>query len=213
MYRTLHPEILDSLPPSAPAALHSRRDLERINAVMRNRAWLQRAVPRALRPDERALEIGAGTGELSRALHTRGIQCDGLDLWPPPPGWPATQAWHQASVFEFDAWRNYDAVIGNLIFHQFTDEQLGQLGKAIRDSARAIVACEPARYRAFQLLFRALCPLIGANHVTRHDGHVSIGAGFRGDELPALLGLSPSEWNWETQTTALGAYRLIATRK
>jgi hypothetical protein len=211
--RTLQPEILDSLPPTAPDAQHSRRDLERINRVMRNSVWLRRTAPRVILPDDRALEIGAGTGQLCRSFQQLGIRCDGLDLWPTPVDWPAVQSWHQGNVFNFTDWARYSAVVGNLIFHQFSNDQLALLGESIRQHARVIVACEPARYRMFQVLFRALCPLIGANHVTLHDGHVSIGAGFRGDELPTLLGLSSTKWDWQIETTVLGAYRMVAKRK
>lgn len=213
MYRTLQPELLDSLGPAEPAAQHSRRDLKRINRVMRNAAWIRRQAPRVIAPHDHVLEIGAGTGNLCRALHQQLPHCDALDLWPKPAGWPPGNRWHQADIFRFHEWPRYRAIIGNLIFHQFTDAQLEALGAAFRSTARVIIACEPARHRIFQSLFRVLCPLIGANYVTRHDGHVSIAAGFRGDELPGLLGLDAGEWTWRTQTTALGAYRLIAIRR
>jgi hypothetical protein len=56
-------------------------------------------------------------------------------------------------------------------------------------------------------------PLFRANHVTRHDAHVSIAAGFRADELPRILGLEPSDWDCRCTTTVLGAYRLVAVRR
>jgi hypothetical protein len=62
-------------------------------------------------------------------------------------------------------------------------------------------------------MFRLFAPLIGANHVSRHDANVSIAAGFRGDELPGLLGLEPERWTWRCTTTLLGAYHLIAWRR
>jgi hypothetical protein len=54
--------------------------------------------------------------------------------------------------------------------------------------------------------------LLGINYVTREDIHTSIRAGFRGDELPELLGLDPTEWQVHTSCTPLGAYRMIAQR-
>jgi hypothetical protein len=42
---------------------------------------------------------------------------------------------------------------------------------------------------------------------------VSIAAGFRGEELPAALGLTTAEWNVRCTTTLLGAYRMIAVRR
>ena len=84
--------------------------------------------------------------------------------------------------------------------------------EALAANARLIVACEPVRRRHFQWLFAALCALVGANHVSRHDGRVSIEAGFLGDELPALLGLDPKVWHWRVTTTGRGMYQMVAER-
>ena len=84
-------------------------------------------------------------------------------------------------------------MVGNLIFHQFSGPDLAHLGDTLRRSARVIVACEPLRRRISQLLYRSFAPLFGANHVSLHDAHVSIAAGFRGHELPALLGWMPTQ--------------------
>jgi hypothetical protein len=42
---------------------------------------------------------------------------------------------------------------------------------------------------------------------------VSIAAGFRGQELPAALGLDPAAWDIRCGTSFLGMYRLIAIRR
>src|SRR5438105_728905 len=119
MKRTLTPEILDSLPPDDPAARHSRRDLRMFNAVLGGPRWLRRTVPALLRPGERVLEIGAGTGELGASFARKGFLLDGLDRGPRPSAWPAAARWHQTDVLAFDAWSDYEVAIGNLIFHHF----------------------------------------------------------------------------------------------
>jgi 2-polyprenyl-3-methyl-5-hydroxy-6-metoxy-1,4-benzoquinol methylase len=212
MQRTLEPEILDTLPPDHPDALRNRRDLRLTNVVMGNYAWFARTLPRLSRPGDRILEIGSGTGELGCRLASRGIPVDALDLWPRAPGWPAEQAWHQADLRTFSAWPQYDVLIGNLIFHQFADAELRELGGKLHH-LRAIVACEPLRRVASQWAYRAIAPLLGANYVTMHDAHVSIAAGFRERELADALGLSASQWTVEFHCTVLGAYRMIARRK
>ena len=58
-----------------------------------------------------------------------------------------------------------------------------------------------------------LGPVFGANAVTRHDAHISIAAGFHGDELPRALGLDPQVWTWRCTSTLLGAYRMVAIRR
>lgn len=213
MKRTLTPEILDSLPPDDPAARHSRRDLRIFHMVLGGARWLRRTVPARVRAGERVLEIGAGTGELGASLARRGVAPDGLDRGPRPAAWPSAARWQQTDVLAFAGWGDYEVVIGNLIFHHFDADALRTLGGRMAAHARLIVACEPVRRRRFQWLFAALCALVGANHVSRHDGRVSIEAGFLGDELPALLGLDPQVWHWRVATTARGMYRMVAERR
>jgi len=213
MQRTLQPELLDSLPPDHPAALQNRRDLRLTNRIMGNFRWFARTLPPLLRRGDVGLELGAGTGELGELLARRGVALDGLDLWPCPPSWPAARAWHRVDLRAFDGYAPYAAVVGNLIFHQFSAPDLAALGEKLRRTARVILTCEPARRPVSQTLYRTLGPLLGANAVSLHDAHVSIAAGFCRDELPRLLGLESSAWEIRTTTTLLGAYRMIALRR
>ena len=212
MQRTLQPELLDSLPPDHPDALHNRRDLRLTNQMIGSHRWLLQTIPSLIRPGDVALEIGAGSGELGLRLAREGVAIDGLDLWPRPAAWPAERAWHQSDLRSFDGYADYTVMVGNLIFHQFSDADLARLGDTLRRSARVIVACEPQRRRISQVLYRSLAPLFGANHVSLHDAHVSIAAGFRGDELPSILGLRGDQWRVHRSSTALGVYRMVAVR-
>jgi 2-polyprenyl-3-methyl-5-hydroxy-6-metoxy-1,4-benzoquinol methylase len=211
--RSVKPEILDTLAPGHPDALHNRRDLRIINRTMGNWRWFQNALPRYLRPGERVLEIGAGTGELGSTLHQKIPALDGLDLWPRPADWPSSCRWHQTDLHAFDGWRDYDAVIGNMILHQFPDEDLRLLGARMEPHVRLLMFCEPTRLRRSQWVFRLLSPLFGANYVSRHDGDVSIEAGFFGDDLPRALGLNSEQWRCTFARSWLGAYRMIAERR
>jgi hypothetical protein len=212
MRRELKPELLDSLSPDHPDALHNRRDLRVINRVQGNYRWFARTLRSQLRPAEKVLEIGAGTGELGDHLAARGIATDGLDLWPTPGNRPADRRWHRADLMTFGGYDDYPVIIGNLILHQFTAGQLAELGTNLRRSARAILACEPVRRRSSQVLFATVAPLLGANHVSLHDAHVSVGAGFRDNELPEMLGLNGPGWDCRCHTTMLGSYRMVARR-
>jgi 2-polyprenyl-3-methyl-5-hydroxy-6-metoxy-1,4-benzoquinol methylase len=213
MPRTIQPELLDTLSPQHPDAIHSRRDLRILNRVMGNHRWIERVLRRHLRPDERVLEIGAGTGELARYLTSSIDRVDALDLVPAPEDWPRTSTWYSADLKTFDAYSRYSVVIGNLIFHHFDDEQLSDLGAKLRRHARMIVACEPLRRRISQFLFRIIAPLFGASAVTLHDGLVSIAGGFSTDDLPRALGLNANEWVVQRSHGLLGGYRMIATRR
>lgn len=212
MRRRVEPELLDSLPPDHPDARHNRRDLRLTNRAMGNHAWIARTLPSLVGPGERVLEAGAGTGELAMRLIQRSIPVDGLDLWPAPPEWPEGRAWHADNLLTFAGWEAYPVILGNLIFHQFTDEELACIGRRLRN-ARVIVACEPLRRRVSQIAFRWIAPRFGANHVSLHDAHVSIAAGFQGRELPDALGLSGCDWLIRCHATLLGAYRMVALRR
>lgn len=193
--------------------MHSRRDMVLVNRVMGNHRWFLRTLPPLVKPGERALELGAGDGALASGLIARGLAVDAIDLVPAPDSWPAGRQWHRGDLREFSGYADCSVVIGNLIFHHFPDHQLEILGARLRQHARVIVACEPIRRRRSQLFFRFVATLLGANHITLHDAHVSITAGFAQGELSHLLGLDPAAWQLSETQSLFGANRLIAVRR
>ena len=211
--RTLTPELLDSLPHDDPDAQRSRRDLRWINRAMGNHRWFARTLPPLLRAGERALELGASDGELAARLAARGVVVDGLDFCPRPAIWPAERAWRTDDLREFSGYSDYPAIYGNLILHHLRDAELAALGATLRRTARVILASEPKRSAHSQRLFAVAGRVLGASHVTLHDAHASIAAGFLGDELPQALGLGDGAWDVRTETSAFGAYRMIAVRR
>ncbi|HEY0947782.1 MAG TPA: hypothetical protein VGD81_21035 [Opitutaceae bacterium] len=210
--RRVVPEILDTLPPGDREAQRSRRDLRLINAAMRNRSWFQRTLAASLRPDDRVLELGPGDSRLHE-LAPATVHWDGIDRLPRPTTWPAEAHWHCADILTFAGWRNYSVIVANLVLHHFVAAELQTIGAQLAPHARLLLACEPARRRRLQPLFAWFCRAIGASAVTRHDGRVSIDAGFLGHELPTLLGLVPPAWRGEARIAGLGAYRLVAHRR
>ena len=211
--RSVQPEILDGLAAGSPAACASRRDLRVINRLLGNQAWFRTVVRERCRSGEGLLEIGAGSGELGGALHSLLPDLAGIDLAPRPKAWPQTALWFQTDVLHFSGWSSFPVVIGNLILHHFEREHLRWIGAELGRHARVIVASEPLRRRRTTALFALICRLIRAHPVTRHDGRVSIDAGFCGDELPHLLGLDPQTWRWRVDETWRGASRLVAERR
>lgn len=216
MQRTVQPEILDSLPSCNIDAIASRRDLLKINFLMGNYRWIQSKIRSQAAPQpKRYLEIGAGDGALARRL-MEGLPSgayDALDFSSQPRAWPEESKWISADLLQFGEYESYHTLIANLILHHFEADDLEKLGKGIRASGiRRIIACEPCR-RSFHKWQLRSGKLIGFNYVTLHDGCVSVDAGFRGDELPQLLGLSKSDWTWQTKETLMGAYRMVAERK
>jgi len=79
MRRELEPELLDVLPPDDPQAMHSRRDLRRINRAMFQAQIMRRLFRRHLtQPPHRIIELGGGDGtfmlRLARALQWRDVE-------------------------------------------------------------------------------------------------------------------------------------------
>lgn len=214
MKRLVQPEILDSLPQDHPDAKANRRDLRLINRVMGNYAWFAKRLVPLLHRDDQILELGAGTGELGLSLQKQiEASFSGLDVWSRPPDWPPGWDWIQDDLVSFEGYANFDVLVANLILHQFEEDALRILGEKIAASKiDLILASEPARYKVHQWQLKLLRPL-GLNHVSRHDGHVSIEAGFRGGELPALLGLDEARWEIEIASGIRGAYRMVARRR
>lgn len=211
--RTVQPELLDGLAPDHPDAVASRRDLRVINRLMGGERWIGHEMRAHRRSGERILELGAGEGILGGTLGVPDAALAGLDLGPRPAAWPPGASWHQTDVLRFEAWTEYPIVVANLFLHHLEAEALQAIGRQLDRHARLILVSEPRCARRSLLLFRLLCPLMRAHAVTRHDGRVSIEAGFRGGELPRLLGLEPDRWQWSVTETGLAGYRLKAERR
>jgi 2-polyprenyl-3-methyl-5-hydroxy-6-metoxy-1,4-benzoquinol methylase len=210
--RTVQAEILDGLSQDSSAARASRRDLRIINRLLGSQAWFKRTLLNSRRVGESVLEIGAGTGELGGALSPIVPAMAGLDLGRRPIDWPQQAPWFETDVFDFTGWADYPIVISSLFFHHFDEAGLARLGARLNEHARVIIASEPLRTPRTSWLLALLCPLIQAHPVTRHDGRVSISAGFRHDELPLLLQLDPAIWHWRVQETWLGSSRVVAEK-
>lgn len=215
--RVVVPELLDELPADDPEARRSRRDLRMINGLMGNFRWMRRAVSHS--GSGRLIELGAGDGTwLASVANTgpnRGLT--GIDLQGRPPGLADEIAWHQGDAFELLADRlgtspadEGPTVAANLFLHHFADERLRELGELLQRCG-ALCFSEPLRSRLALVEGRSLFPVV--NRVTRHDMIVSIRAGFRRGELPALLGLQPKDWEIQEDETLLGACRLLAWKR
>jgi len=218
MLRTLHAEILDTLPAENSDAIASRRDLVLINRLMGNRRWMGRALHVHATDDKRVLELGAGAGDFGRWWQEQqrrrlaeSREVCGLDLAPRPACWPESWLWAQQDLLSFVGYGGFDVVIANLTLHHFAADALARLGQKLRSGPRVVLASEPTR-RRLHLWQVHLLRLFGINHVTRHDAPVSVRAGFRGFELPEALGLSGPDWKTTVNETWLGAYRMTAVR-
>lgn len=230
MERAVLPELLDVLPPQAPAALRSRRDLRRINTWMGHPGIMARTLKHSVKRQAayRIAELGAGEGHflLSVARRLRrpwpvaeATLVDRLDAVDATVrdqfeqlGWRVqTDTAEVADWLQKMAPEKRQILISNLFFHQFKAEQLEKLLQSAAKSAQVIVALEPRRSWPAWLGGHLLW-VIGCSAVTRHDANISIRAGFSGDELSALW---PDKENWELTERPAGLFShlFIARRK
>jgi hypothetical protein len=217
-HRIVRPEQLDLLPHAHPAALRSRRDLVRINRVMGNWRWLRTRMLHGIRSSDTILELGAGDGAFARWLRRdpsavrAGWRVRGLDLVARPVDWPTAWPWTRGDMLDPAVDLSGDVVLANLVLHHFEDAALERLGRRLRETARLVLVCEPARGALNLAMARSLA-LIGAGPVTRYDAPVSVQAGFAGTELPEIMGFAADAWKVDVRTGLFGAYRMIAQRR
>lgn len=237
--RIVAAETLDGLAEDDPAAMRSRRDLQRIHRLMGTRGIMARALWRLLasRPTGaplRLLELGAGDGSLMLGVaRTLGARRPAVDITLLDRqdlvtrstldgyarlGWTAsTQVidvfdWassHSPAVREPSA--RWDVIVANLFLHHFEGPALAALLTAIESRARRFLACEPRRAR-LALAGSHLVGAIGANAVTRQDAVLSVHAGFRDQELSALWPGHRSFWTLGESPAGLFSHCFWAER-
>ena len=210
--RVIIPEILDSLNPSDPRAIRSRRDLRWIDLYLGNSRWIVRRLKKQTPPPAQIIEIGAGEGDLCRKVQTSLLSSTvtGLDLIQRPANLPSDIQWIGGDFFQTLPNIDADACIGSLILHHFSNEALRYLGARLQ-SFRSLTFCEPLRSRLPLFLSKLSCPFL--SEVTRHDMPASIRAGFIPGELPALLSLDSKKWSIRESSHWRGALRLAAWRR
>ena len=216
MTRILEPELLDELPATDPRAIHSRRDLRRINALMGNARPSIRFVEDFLeaRVTDSPLviaEIGAGDGNVSSRVASviarRNVVGEVFLVDREPLASSPAANWKvhlvKADIFEWleDAPR-VDVIIANLFLHHFADSQLREMFRRCADRCDCFAASEPRRSSMAEWFSRRL-GLIGCNEVTRHDAEISVRAGFNGAELSALW---PAGEQWRIREGRAGLF-------
>jgi hypothetical protein len=211
MKREVKRELLDELPPGDNGAIVSRRDLQKVNALMGHVRIMARVLNGAFQEQSprTIVELGAGDGtlllRLAKAIGPRWspvrvVLVDRLMLVSARTKAEfAALSWHiesvQMDVFEWLGRPNQepsDLTIVSLFLHHFKEDDLRRLLRQASGQTGFFLACEPWRIR-FSLFAAGLVRLIGCNGVTRHDAQVSVRAGFAENELSSLW---PADDGW-----------------
>ncbi len=227
--RRLTPELLDVLPADDRSAIQSRRDLARLNWIMRNDAVIAHRL-RALagdKPPRSILDLGGGDGTFTLRIAQRLAR-----VWPKMSvtlldrqnivaettrSRFATLGWHfkavEADVFDIMTAlvpETYDVIITNLFLHHFEGDRLRQLLTEIRHKTKLFIATEPRR-GAWGLTATRMVGALGCNSVTRHDARVSVEAGFTRDELTQAW-TCRNAWALEERRIGLFTHFFCASR-
>jgi len=223
MVRMVEPEILDQLPSADEAAAHSRRDLARLNVLMRHASLVRRHITMGV---TRIADLGAGDGTLLlNALKStnskvrevvlvdqqRIVNDDTLKAFESLGIKPTVVI---ADVFDWltrQSAASHTAIVANLFLHHFQRGNLQRLLDLAAQTSDLFIACEPRR-GLWPQLAASLVGVIGCNHVTRHDAVVSVRAGFRDREL-ATLWPDPSRWQLEERSAGLFSHLFVARRR
>lgn len=227
--RIVQSETLDHLPENDPRAIHSRRDLQRINRLMGSKFIMLHALRHTvLPPPRRILELGAGDGTLMLALAQSlaakwpkvhlGL-LDRQQLVSPQTLHALQRLGWQPQVIQQDVldWsmqpydEGWDLVLANLFIHHFEGDALRQLLSAISSRTRAFIACEPRRSK-FALSGSRMVGLLGANDVTQEDAVLSVKAGFCKRELSSLWPHKYRSWNLREYEAGLFSHCFVAIR-
>lgn len=200
MTRVLQPELLDELPSSDPRAIHSRRDLCRLNTIMGNARLMVKFIKQFLgdRASLRVAEIGAGDGNMSLRL-ARSLRIAELVLVDRNPSKPNNANGLRidtvrADVFEWlETAPPVDVIVANLFLHHFEADRLRRLLALCEARCECFVAGEPRR-NTFSAWLAKRVRLIGCNEVTRHDAIISVRAGFTDSELTSLWPHDAGNW-------------------
>lgn len=229
MKRILEAEWLDTLPPNHRDAIASRRDLRRVNWLMGNARIMERFLTKAApdQPIECLTELGGGDGAfllgLTRRLSLQGQTghavlvdrqesvSDEVRRGFKQIGWSLETV--TADVFDWLSGGRQPVnglLLANLFLHHFPQGELERLLGLIAECSRLFVACEPRRCSLTLRAVRFL-GLLGCNAVTRHDGLVSVRAGFAGCELSDAWP-GGGGWNLREGRAGLFSHYLVGQR-
>jgi SAM-dependent methyltransferase len=210
--RILTPELLDSLDPTDPRAIRSRRDLVFIDAFMGNSRWIRDSVARSSFSGDGVVELGAGDGRLCERFYQvlHDAEITGLDLIPRPQNLSAGIRWVPGDFFKSLDSVRAGVCAGSLVLHHFPDEALRELGRRLARFSFLVFA-EPLRSPLPLAASALVFPLVG--EVTRHDMPASIRAGFLPGEIAEALHLDPKLWTIREVTTLTGSLRFTASKR
>lgn len=196
--RVIEPEILDLASPADAAA--NLADIVRINRWFGGYRVIRQSF-RRIQPPERfsVLDVGAASGDNGREIRAAfpGARVTSLDLQLRNLNLAdAPRVVADAFALPFGP-ASFDYVFCSLFLHHFEDAAVAELLRAFaRLARRGVVVTDLERHALAAGFLPATRLLFGWQHITLHDGPISVRAAFTAAELGALAqqaGLSGAE--------------------
>jgi hypothetical protein len=187
--RVIVPEMLDHAPPDVARA--SLRDLERINRYLGGYLVLRDLFMGVVGPQDAfsVLDVGAASGDMGAAIRKRfpGARVTSLDYKTDHLEHAADpKVCANAFCLPFRP-ASFDFVFSSLFLHHFTNDQVVELFRSFRATARrAVLAIDLDRGPLAYHFLPNTRWLFGWHDITINDGQISVEASFKRDELAAV---------------------------
>jgi ubiquinone/menaquinone biosynthesis C-methylase UbiE len=187
--RLIKPELLDSASPEE--ARVNLEDLLRINRYFGGHSVIRKMLRRAHAHTGivSILDVGAASGDTARTISAENPEAKILSLdynsnnlraadYPKVLG----DAFHLPFADD-----TFDLVMCSLFLHHFTDDEVVELLREFRRTARrGVMVCDLERHILPYLFLPFTNPIFRWQRLTLHDGPISVRAAFRREELQKL---------------------------
>ena len=186
-HRVIVPELLDDA--TDEEAAENLADLVRINRWIGGHRILLRHLRRFVAPTDRftLLDVGAASGDMARVVQREFPRAVVVSLDHQARNLRAAPGLKVVGDAFALPVKRVDFVHASLFLHHFTDGQVVELLRSMRECAeRAVIVQDLERRAVARHFLRTTRWLFRWNRLTVHDGAISVAAGFRRRELARL---------------------------
>ncbi len=196
---------MDDLGSSGQIVEQSLRELDFINLWLGGNALTMDALSRCVGVDERKLRIadlGCGSGDILRRVaawarnRNLDVELEGYDANPfiaqyarqHSRDFPEITTFSEDILSEQFAERTFDVVLCTLFLHHFTNEELSQFLRELRNRTSAwIIINDLHRHWLAYYSIRALTQALSRSEMVKNDGPISVLRGFSKDDIRRIM--------------------------